>query len=67
MREQGEALSPVDLAVSGSDLLELGLEPGPLVGELLDALFSEVAEDRLPNDRQALLNYANLLIASRNG
>ena len=45
------------LAVNGRDLLALGVRPGPAVGRLLAAALTEVAEERLPNDRAALLGW----------
>ncbi len=47
-----------ELAVSGGDLLALGVEKGPLVGRILQALFRLVTEEELPNDREILLQKA---------
>lgn len=55
------AFSLRDLAVSGSDLLKLGLRPGPQVGQLLNALLDDVVEERLPNEKDALLQRAQAL------
>lgn len=45
-----------DLKVSGHDVMEiLGINPGPKVGEILNFLFEEVAEDAKKNDRKYLL------------
>jgi tRNA nucleotidyltransferase (CCA-adding enzyme) len=50
------------LAVTGRDLIDaLGLTPGRAVGVLLDALLEEVLEERLPNERDALLAEAERL------
>jgi tRNA nucleotidyltransferase (CCA-adding enzyme) len=43
-----------DLEISGKDILALGVQPGPQVGRLLEALLTEVLEDRCGNDRAAL-------------
>lgn len=45
------------LAVSGRDLLALGLR-GPEVGEVLDRLLSAVVDGEIPNERSALLRVA---------
>lgn len=46
------------LAVSGADVIaELGLEPGPAVGLVLDTLLAAVINDEIPNDRQTLLQH----------
>jgi len=50
------ALRVGDLAVSGRDVMEaLGLGPGPVVGETLEALLEEVIEDPGRNTRERLL------------
>lgn len=54
---EGACVSLEQLAVRGGDLLALGFE-GPAIGEILEALLEEVIEERLPNDRAALLEYA---------
>ncbi len=47
-----------DLAISGEDLLALGMAPGPAVGELLGELLRQVMEETVPNERAALLRLA---------
>jgi tRNA nucleotidyltransferase (CCA-adding enzyme) len=47
-----------DLAVDGSDLLELGYHEGPEVGSALDELLDRVVEDPTQNDRTRLLELA---------
>lgn len=49
-----------DLSVNGSDLLALGLK-GKAVGTALDACLEAVIEDRIPNEREALLNFVSKL------
>lgn len=48
------------LAVSGSDLAELGFR-GNVVGRLLRQLLDAVTDDRIPNERTALLNALHTL------
>ena len=55
---QKPCLSLKTLAVSGDDLLSLGMAPGPAVGRLLNNMLCEVADGTLKNDREALLAYA---------
>ena len=43
-----------DLAVSGRDLMELGVEPGPGMGRILWEIFRQVEEGNLPNEAGAL-------------
>jgi tRNA nucleotidyltransferase (CCA-adding enzyme) len=56
------ASDPLDakqLAVSGDDLVaELGIGPGPVIGQLLAALLEEVLEDPKLNSRDQLLDLA---------
>ena len=47
-----------DLAVDGVDLKALGLTPGPAMGRLLSGLLEEVMDEKLPNQREALLRRA---------
>jgi tRNA nucleotidyltransferase (CCA-adding enzyme) len=44
-----------DLAVDGNDLIELGFDPGPQLGRILDALLDAVVEEPALNTRDALL------------
>lgn len=52
-----ECRSLKGLAVNGSDLLRLGLK-GAEIGEMQQKLLELVMEDQLPNDKEALLKYA---------
>lgn len=51
-----------DLAVTGDDLVELGVPQGPAIGLLLDELHAEALEDPRVNRREALLERAEELI-----
>lgn len=53
---QQQCFSLGDLAVKGSDIMALGVEEGPKVGELLDRLLEEVIEGRVENDRAQLMD-----------
>jgi len=59
---EGAAVSIGQLAVDGTDLLELGLPRGPLVGLMLDELLAQVIESPDRNEREALLESARELI-----
>lgn len=54
----GDCISLADLAVNGSDLLEAGIGKGRQIGDTLSYLLKEVIEDRLPNEKEALLSAA---------
>lgn len=55
----GECYSLRMLAVSGADLIHLGFRSGAGIGEALDTLLDLVIRGDLPNERGALLNYAD--------
>ncbi len=46
------------LAVNGRDLLALGYAPGPQLGQALQALLEQVLSGGLPNEKDALLAFA---------
>ncbi len=57
------AIDRHDLAIDGDDLItELGLEPGPGIGRLLDGLLDRVLADPGLNDRPTLLLLARTLL-----
>lgn len=56
--EQAQCFSLRDLAVNGSDLIALGIPPGPALGAVLDRLLDAVISDALPNSREVLLRAA---------
>ena len=45
-----------DLAVSGWDLQQIGMTPGPDIGKALGWLLGQVQDEVLPNERNVLLN-----------
>ncbi len=55
---ESSCLSLKDLAVNGHDLMELGFAPGKALGACLQFLLEQVLDERLPNDRDALLTAA---------
>ena len=58
------ALTVKDLALSGHDLMELGLAPGPGMGRILRALLERVLDDPAVNSRDTLRTTAEELIAA---
>jgi tRNA nucleotidyltransferase (CCA-adding enzyme) len=52
-----------DLAVDGTDLIELGYRPGPALGRALDELLHAVVGDPALNRRETLLDRAKELLA----
>jgi len=60
-----DALKVTDLAITGRDLIEMGLQPGPIFSEILDILLERVLDDPKMNTREALLPLAAELARSR--
>lgn len=54
----GDCISLKGLAVNGDDLKAAGVTDGKMIGKALSDLLEEVINDRLPNERQALLRAA---------
>lgn len=63
---ESRAFTRKDLAVDGNTLMaELGLEPGPQIGILLDQLLQAVLEDPALNEREKLLEIARRFYRQR--
>ncbi len=58
IQEENACLSLRELAVNGRDLLALGYS-GPAVGQALELLLEQVVDERLPNERTALITFLN--------
>ena len=56
--QEGACLQAKDLAVNGNDLLELGYESGPKLGQTVQALLKLVVDETLPNEKEILLQKA---------
>ena len=51
-----------DLKIGGRDLMDLGVEEGRRVGEILKDVFDKVLEGELPNDRDELILYVKSIL-----
>lgn len=58
----GDALTIKDLAVTGYDLMELGVPQGRQIGRILSELLEQVLEEPERNEREWLLSYAREVI-----
>jgi tRNA nucleotidyltransferase (CCA-adding enzyme) len=61
IRGRGEATAIKDLAVSGDDLIQAGIAPGPMLGQALARLLDRVLEEPRLNNRETLLTMAKEL------
>ncbi|MBQ9830664.1 MAG: CCA tRNA nucleotidyltransferase [Akkermansia sp.] len=52
--DEAPAFTVSDLAITGRDLIALGVKPGPAMGNILKTLLSEVQDELLPNTPGAL-------------
>ena len=57
IRAENACLTLKDLAVNGHDLMQLGLT-GKQIGQTLNFLLDQVLDEKLPNEKQALLEFA---------
>ena len=64
IRRRGDCLTLKELAVSGKDLIGVGIKPGKQIGEILNALLALVLEDPQKNTKEYLMSYTlkNLFI-----
>ena len=58
IRAEDACLSLRTLAIGGDDLMALGVPKGKQIGELLHALLDDVIDERLPNEKNVLLQAA---------
>ena len=49
------------MAISGKDLIEMGIQPGVRIGKIKKQLLEEVMDGRIPNEKEALLARAEEL------
>lgn len=56
IRHRRDCIRLNDLAITGRDLIQSGMKPGPEMGRVLNHLFEEVLERPEHNDREFLLN-----------
>ena len=60
--EEAQAVFKIsDLAISGSDIINLGYLPGKEIGEILKILFDRVIEDPSMNEKDKLINLVRTL------
>ncbi len=60
-RDRGDCVTLKDMAINGDDLSEIGIPKGRRVGEILNALLTEVINDPGKNDRDTLLSMAEAM------
>ena len=58
IRMEGSSLTAKDLAINGQDILDMGQEPGPHIGECMKFLLDLVHDEVVPNTKEELLTAA---------
>ena len=64
IREEDSCLSLKDLAVNGRDLMAIGFLPGKDIGICLQILLELVIDEKLPNEKETLLENAKHFLQS---
>ena len=65
IQDRDDALAVSDLLVNGTDLIALGIPPGPLIGVVLEFLLETVIDDPGLNTRERLLEIADRYYRTR--
>ena len=60
IKEKKQCVSLKELAVSGSDLIAIGIKPGKEIGEILNRLLELVIENPELNKKEILLKRATI-------
>ena len=58
IEQENSCLTTRDLAINGNDLIDLGFEPGPIIGKVLTTLLGCVQDEILTNTKEELLEAA---------
>ncbi len=58
---KGQCFTVKQLKINGGDLKNIGIKPGPKMGEIISALLDEVIEDPEKNTEEYLLKRAGQL------
>lgn len=61
---ENQCLKLADMAIKGSDLISMGVEKGPVMGDILKACLEHVIEEPSCNNREYLMNYVQEIINS---
>lgn len=62
--QEGTCLAVKDLAISGNDLLALGVKPGKIIGACMSFLLELVQDELISNAKEDLLNAAQQFFAN---
>lgn len=54
--DEGACINRDMLEVDGNDIIKLGVKEGPIVGKALDFALGEIIEEKISNDREAIIH-----------
>lgn len=57
IRAEQPCLTVKDLRINGHDIMELGVPSGPKIGMILRDVLSLVIDEKLPNDKEAIMSF----------
>ena len=60
--QRQECVCLKDLAITGNDLITIGMEPGKEIGRVLNVLLEKVIEDPALNTKEQLLELSKTMI-----
>lgn len=58
IEQESQCFTMKQMAINGNDVMNLGVEPGPKVGEILNHLLNKVIEEEVENDHAILIEEA---------
>lgn len=65
IKEEDTCFKIRDLAIDGKVLENIGIDPSPAMGKILETLLDEVMDEKLPNDKEKLIERAKQLAGLR--
>ena len=65
LKSSGAVFNIKDMEIDGNDVISLGAQKGPQVGEILAEIFDMYLEEKCPNSKEKLLDEAAKLISKK--
>jgi len=65
LKASGAIFDIKDLAIDGKDIIALGVNEGPVVGEILKQVFERYLDGRCLNSKESLINEASKVISTK--
>lgn len=65
LKASGAVFDIRDLDINGNDIMSLGVEPGPVVGQILSKVFNNYIEEKCRNSKASLMDEARRIISTK--